>query len=390
MRVLLANKFYYHRGGDCVAMLNTERALSLRGYEVAVFAMQHPLNMPSPWSNYWPSEVTFDGPLSNKAKAVSRLLGSNEVAQSFTRLLNDFNPQVVHLHNIPSQLSPILARLAHEHGCRVVWTMHDYKLLCPAYTCLDGNGKVCDKCVTGSKCNVLKNRCMKGSLVASVAAWAEAVKWPLSSLVQWTDAVICPSKFMASMMMKAGFDKNKIKTIPNFNNTSTEVVTSRDDYYCYVGRLSQEKGIDTLLKIATTLPYQLKVAGTGQLEAELREQYGNNDNIEFLGQLAPGEVSQLLQHAHATVMPSMWYENNPLSAIESLCAGTPVVGTNMGGIPELINTTNGIVTSTDLLGEAITQAMTRMWDNKKIAENAREAFSEERHIDMLLNEIYIL
>lgn len=384
MRVLLANKFYYPRGGDCVAMLNTERALRQRGHEVAVFAMQHPLNLESPWSKYWPSEVSFDGPLSSKLKAASRILGGNGVAEAFTLLLNDFKPEVVHLHNIHSQLSPVLAQLAHNHGCRVVWTMHDYKLLCPAYSCLDGSGRVCEQCMTGSKCNVVKKRCMKGSLAASLAAWLEAVKWPLSSLMQWTDAVICPSQFMARMMIKAGLDKSKISVVPNFTNTTPEVVACRDNYYCYVGRLSQEKGITRLLEVAQHLPYQLKVAGTGPLEAELREKYGSNENIEFLGQLTPHEVSQLLQQARVTVMPSMWYENNPLAAIESLCAGTPVVGTNMGGIPELINDSNGIVTPIEHLGEAITQAMATPWNHDGIAAAAHCIYNEERYMAQLI------
>lgn len=390
MRVLLANKFYYPRGGDCVAMLNTEQALQHRGHEVAVYAMQHPLNMSSPWSKYWPSEVTFDGPLSNKFKTVHRLLGSNEVAQSFSHLLNDFKPDVVHLHNIHSQLSPVLARLAHKHGCRVVWTMHDYKLVCPAYTCLNSNGERCEHCITGSKWNVVKHRCMKGSLVASVAAWAEAMRWKLSKLMLWTDAVICPSQFMANILIKAGVAPNKIAVIPNFTDSTTNVVSNRDNYYCYVGRLAPEKGIKALLQVASRLPYQLKVAGTGALEQELRMHYCQCKNIEFLGQLNHEQVQTLVSHAQALVTPSQWYENNPISIIEALTAGTPVVGTRMGGIPELINNDNGITVDITTLADGINLTMSRQWDYKKIAEDAREAFSENRHIDVLLNKIYIL
>lgn len=382
MRVLLANKFYYPRGGDCVAMLNTERALRLRGHEVAVFAMQHPLNQESPWSKYWPSEVSFDGPLSNKLKAASRILGGNGVAEAFTRLLNDFKPEVVHLHNIHSQLSPVLAQLAHDRGCRVVWTMHDYKLMCPAYSCLSGN-EVCERCIEGSKANVVKHRCMKGSLAASFAAWLEAVKWNRSVIESNTDAYLCPSQFMARMMVKADFDKGKITVVPNFTHTPY-TTTERGNYYCYVGRLSHEKGIARLLEVAQHLPYQLKVAGTGPLDEQLRARYSGCDNINFLGQLTPDEVTQLLHEARATAMPSMWYENNPLAAIESLCAGTPVVGTNMGGIPELINDSNGIVTAIEHLGEAITRAMTTPWNHDGIAAATHSIYNKERYMAQLI------
>lgn len=147
MRILQVNKFYYRRGGDCVVMMNTEKLLREAGHEVRAYAMHYPDNELTDASSSFASEVRFAGGIGNKLKALGRTLGMGDIRQSFKAVLAGFNPDVVHLHNIHSYLSPVLAQLAKEHGCRVVWTKHDYKLVCPAYAMLR-NGEVCELCVS--------------------------------------------------------------------------------------------------------------------------------------------------------------------------------------------------------------------------------------------------
>ncbi|MBP5688469.1 MAG: glycosyltransferase [Muribaculaceae bacterium] len=213
-RILIANKFYYPRGGDCIVAMNLERMLKEQGHEVAVFAMQYPENIDSGWNNYYPSQVDFAGSLGNKLKAAKRLMGWGDIKQAFNKILDDFKPDIVHLHNIHSYLSPVLAQLAKKRGCKVVWTLHDYKLVCPSYACLL-NEKPCERCIGHSKTHVLKNRCMKGSLAASAMAWLEAQKWKRNKLEEVTDAFICPSEFMASKMKKDGFNPEKLHVVCN-------------------------------------------------------------------------------------------------------------------------------------------------------------------------------
>lgn len=116
----------------------------------------------------------------------------------------------------------------------------------------------------------------------------------------------------------------------------------RGKYYCYVGRLSEEKGVETLLEAATMLQHELRIAGSGPLYGKLKAKYDSWPQITFLGQLDSDGVAKLLGEAACSVLPSEWYENNPLGIIESLCAGTPVVGAEIGGIPELIDDNNGL------------------------------------------------
>lgn len=395
-RVLLVNKFYYPRGGDCVVVLNTEAMLRDSGIEAEVFGMQYPENLPATYQDRFASEVNFGGGVGNLLRAVQRTMGGGDVRNRFEAVLDDFKPDVVHLHNIHSYLSPVVAQLAHRRGIRVVWTLHDYKLLCPRYDCLL-DGKPCEQCFAGAKRNVLTHRCMKGSLPASAVAWLEALKWNRSTLERNTDLYVCPSRFMADKMRQGGFDPDKIKVLSNFidpvklKRFQAIDKQSREDYYCYVGRLSQEKGVADLLEAASRLPYKLKVAGGGPLEQALRERYGSCPNIEFLGMVDADAVARLLASARFSVVSSQCYENNPLSVIEALCAGTPVAGARIGGIPELIDDRSGIVFQPfdrDALAAAISSAMDRQWDHADIARRALQRFSPAAHLQVLKDDIY--
>ena len=418
-RILIANKFYYPRGGDCIVAMNLERLLKEQGHDVAVFAMQYPDNIDSGWNNYYPSQVDFAGSLGNKLKAAKRLMGWGDIKQAFNKILDDFKPDIVHLHNIHSYLSPVLAQLAKKRGCKVVWTLHDYKLVCPSYACLL-NEKPCERCIGHSKTHVLKNRCMKGSLAASAMAWLEAQKWKRNKLEEVTDAFICPSEFMASKMKKDGFNPEKLHVVCNHidpeklesmlnaqcsmhnaqceseltsklaKRQTSEAANQRGDYFVYVGRLSPEKGVETLLDVASKLPFTLKIAGDGPMLDQLKQQYSENHNIEFCGRLDARQVAELLCKARFSVMPSECYDNNPLGVIESLCAGTPVVGARIGGIPELLDENNGIAfTSGDRseLAHAIKAAFDKKWDNNAIKDVAISDFSAEKHL-RLIEEIY--
>lgn len=382
MKILLANKFYYRRGGDCICMINLEQLLRDNGHEVAVFAMDYPENIDTPWNKYFPSEVKFSmGP--GLVKTFARTLGYGDVVSKFEKLLDDFKPDVVHVHNIHTQLSPVIVEIAHKHGIRTVWTIHDLKLLCPRYDCLR-NGTPCEECFS-DKSKVLEYRCMKNSLPASLLAYIEAKKWSVSRLGEITDIFLCPSEFMAKKMAQGGYPQDKIVAMSNFidlEKCNGEVVGERGDYYCYVGRLSQEKGVSTLIEAAKKLPNRLIVVGDGPLRAELETQA--TANIEFVGYKNWDEIKTILGNARFAIMPSKWFENNPLSVIESLSLGTPVIGANIGGIPELIDVEkNGTIFESGNAGQLaqrIQEMWTRQFDYPSIARAARSSYSSTPYL----------
>lgn len=393
-RVLIVNKFYYPRGGDCVCTINLEQLLNAKGHTTAIYAMSYPDNNPTPWSPYFATQVTFSGSLSAQLKGLKRTMGLGDIKKSFNNILHQFKPHIVHLGNIHSYLSPILAQLAHQAGSRVVWTLHDYKLLCPAYACTR-LGQPCELCFDNKR-NVITHRCMKGSLAASATAWLEALRWNRHKLQQWVDTFICPSHFMYTKMTQGGFNPDKLTTLCNFVDPnklatlSSHTTDTRTPYsICYIGRLSPEKGIDRLLHIASSLSHiTFNIAGDGPLAPQLRELYQHHTNIHFLGHLDSDAVSHLLASSHASIIPSVWYENNPLGVIESLCAGTPVIGANIGGIPELITPHNGVTYTwhdPDHMKQAIVTATTRHWDNAHIAAIASQQFSPDTHYTKLMS-----
>ena len=390
-RILLVNKFYYRRGGAEGCVINLEQALRDRGYEVAVFSMDYPENIATPYADYFVPQVEFFKGLSGKVKAMLRTLGLDSLKARFNRLLDDFRPDVVHLHNVHSYLSPLVGELAHRRGIKVVWTLHDYKIACPAYSCLH-RGQVCERCFHDKK-QVLLTKCMKDSLPASLLAYLEALKWNPARLTEFTDIFLCPSAFIRDKMISAGYPQEKMRVLCNFvgpeieeRYANIEFSETRQPYYCYVGRLSAEKGLNTLIEAASRLPYTLKIAGGGPLEDELKARAASCGNIEFVGSLPPAKVADHLSGARFSVVCSECYENNPLSAIESLCAGTPVVGARIGGIPELVEGKSGIIFKSgdaDELTEAIEKAWNTPWPYREIMEEARRRFSADEHCAVL-------
>lgn len=344
-------------------------------------------NIDTPWKKYFPSNMTGLKPL-------TRPFGDSETRKKFTQLLDDFKPDVVHLNNIHTQLSPIIAEIAHGRGVRVVWTIHDLKLVCPRYDCLQNGRKLCQECFTDKKA-VLRHRCMKNSLAASIIAYREIMKWNRKRLEADTDVFICPSQFMADKMMEGGYHKEKIQVLCNFIdvNKCKRNDTGHGDYYCYVGRVNNQKGVPTLLAAASRLPYPLKIIGHGNLLGENLKRYGINlnkvgSNIEFLGYKEWDFIKEVEGGARFTVLASEVYENNPLSVIEALCLGTPVLGSRIGGIPELIK--EGKTGMTFKTGDVddLTDKIRKMWsaqfDHRQIAVISQQRFTSENYVDSLL------
>jgi len=343
MKILLANKFYYPRGGDCIYSLNLEKLLIDKGHDVAFFSQNYEENLHNDYLKYWPSNVDYSKKsFSNLKELLVRPIYSTEVKEKFICFIKDFRPDVIHLNNVHSQLSPILAQIGFNFNIKVVWTLHDMKLICPAYSCYR-NDEICELCFNNKKFNVIKHKCVK-NLIGSSIAYIEAKRWNLKKLEKYTDKFISPSSFLKDKLVSTGLSQDKISVLNNFIDKS-KILSSpseKNDYCVYFGRISNEKGIKVLLKAAEKLKYKVKIIGTGPLLNELKEKY-THAHIEFLGFLEWDKLKNIISKAQFSIVPSICYENNPLSIIESFSLGTPVLGANIGGIPELINKNSGLV-----------------------------------------------
>lgn len=393
-KILIVSKFLYARGGAEVYSINLGEILQKQGHEVRFFSMRYPQNIHVNEDKYFAEEVSFfHSSISGRLKAALRIFGVG-IKENYKKILDEFQPDIVHLNNIHSYLSPIVAKLSYERGIKVIWTIHDYKLICPTYSCLYKK-LPCEACFS-NKANVIFRKCMKNNLFASFLAWGEAVYWNKKKLSKWTDTFICPSNFIAQKMKQGGYPAEKLHVICNFiNDEKAKFITElnpemKEIAYAYIGRLSEEKGINEFLKVAAKLPYKLYIAGNGPLENELKQKY-SSDRIWFLGHLSAIEIIKLLKRVQFSVMPSICYENNPLSVIESLCCGTPVCGRRIGGIPELLegNTDNHLFSN-----EAeLISSLTEMFENssaierQKLSSNSCKRFSAELYYQRWLEVI---
>lgn len=387
MRILLANKFYYPKGGDCIYTMNVERLLVSHGHDVAVFSMQHPDNHSTPWQRFFPSEVSFR-PGKGLLKAIARPFGTKEVRHCFSELLDTFQPDVIHLNNIHSQLSPQIGELAHQRGIKVIWTLHDYKLICPRYDCMLHDRQYCQACQT-SKWSCLKHRCVKNSMLASYIGYREMAVWNKQRLSSFTDFFICPSQHMLEEMEKCGFSSHQLVHLNNFIDVAKCQRDSyqKGEYYCYFGRLSKEKGVRTLVEAANSLPYPLLIIGDGPLREELEKVA--RPHIRFIGRKDWDALKKLVGESRFSVLPSECNENNPLSIIESKCLGTPVLGSHIGGIPELITNEKNGLTFKPYDKEDLRKQIDRMWripfNYTQIATDSTHEYNAETYYRHLIN-----
>lgn len=380
MRILLVNKYFYRKGGAETYFFALAEGLKALGHEVAFFSMKHPNNEPSRWSKYFVSEKDYVGEISafKKVQEASTLIYSFEAKRKFEALLEEFKPDIIHMNNVHRQLtlSILDAPYLKKHHVPVVYTAHDYILLCPAYTMVNGRGEVCDACLDRHFMHATKNVCVKGSRAKSALATMEAEFLKLYHSYDKIDLIIAPSQFMKNKLDKGGF-AGKTVAMQNFLTDSQMAMGARvanthkfEDakagarpYFLFFGRLSKEKGVLTLVKAfmqaaglaqgsanaqsddqdAQVIPdvWDLHIVGDGPERGAIEQLIASAgpqavSRIHLLGYKSGEDLQREVGNARFTVLSSEWRENMPYSGLESLAAQTPIIGARIGGIPELV------------------------------------------------------
>ncbi|MFA5107415.1 MAG: glycosyltransferase family 4 protein [Patescibacteria group bacterium] len=341
MKILLINKFYYLKGGAEKHFFELKEMLERHGHEVVVFSMRDEKNIPSAYSKYFVSNVNFENVTLNwqGLRTAGRMLYSFEARRKISRLLDAEKPDLVHVHNIYHQISPSILSAIKKRNIPIVQTLHDYKLLSPNYA-LFCHGKICECAFGGAYYKCIRHRCIKDSTVASTLSALEMYLHKSLQLYEKNvDVFICPSMFMAEQLKRWGIRAKRIEQIYNFVTETAPTKKVTGDYFLYVGRLSEEKGLPLLLEAFAGLPSKLKIVGTGPLEKELKHRVETEkmENVAFLGYREGDELSDLVSKSLAVIVPSQWYENCPLVILEAYQHGKPVIATEIGGIPELVH-----------------------------------------------------
>lgn len=344
MKVLLIDVYNFNKGGAETVCFNTGKLLEEHGHKVVYFTLKWPQNNPSPYSKYFPeSKETRKGPL-RQVKNLVNYFYHFEAAKKIEELIKVEKPDIAHIHLMWGQITPSILPVLKKYNIPVLFTVHDYRLVCPAYTFRDGKGRICEDCKGKYFYKCFTHTCCKGSKMMSAVMAAEQY---------FRNTFFNPAKFFNGFIYVSNFAREiqekympAVKSTPNITlyNFSTSIKDApkaypSQKYFLFYGRLSYEKGGKTLLKAFRNVPdCKLKVVGTGPKENELKAfaRDNNMQNVEFLGYKRGKELTDLVSNAYFVIVPSEWYENNPMTIIESYSVGTPVIGARIGGIPEIV------------------------------------------------------
>ena len=395
MKVLLVNKFHYRKGGSETYYFTLAEALQKRGHVVAFFAMQDKENnLPCEQEKYFVSHASVGGGIRSKLNMMLHLTYSKEAYQNMKRLMQDEKPDLVILNLVHKQITLSILDAIREYDPKlpIFWTMHDLIAVCPAYSMRDGRGEICEKCLQGSFHPCVENRCIKGSLPMSILSKYEAVFIRRKRWYDQVDLYICPSEFYRKKLTEGKFTTRPIVTLRNPLPLGTEYALSGEDegYVLYFGRLSPEKGVGTLIEAAKLSGCRLVIVGTGPMEAELKAQAQGCEKIEFQGFQTGKALMDFVKKSHCVVLPSEWYENGPYSAMEAMALGKPLIVSDNGGLPELVEDgVNGYIYPAAQGARALAACIRNMRNQSPEAYHAMAQASLEKAKAMFDAENYV-
>lgn len=405
MRILIVNYRYFISGGPEKYMFNIKKMLEQNGNEVIPFSIHSNKNVETKYEKYFVEPIgSRDATYFEECKKtpkviwqmITRSVYSLEVKNAIKRIIRDTNPDIVYTIHFINKLSPSVLVGAKEMGIPVVSRLSDYFLLCPRFDFLS-NKKICEECLTCGYRACIKKRCVKGSLFASLIRVFSMKVHKRLNVYRNVDAFITPSQFLKNKLVKNGCDAEKIYCLPTFTISKSDVgVAQVGAYGLYFGRIAEEKGVDTVVKAFEKMPErQVKIMGDDTTnEAQRLKKYIADcqiKNVEFLGFKSGVELENIIKGARYTLIPSIWYDNLPNTALESFQYSKPVIASNIGSLPELVvNSENGYLFEPGNVVQLVEKICLLDDDElvRKMGANSRmqlsEKFAPQKHYDELI------
>lgn len=341
MKILHINKFFDRRDGVDIYLHKLIQAQQNEGHEVHVLSTQSSKNSSAEDARYFIHRFDFSRSEGWKkdAKKASAFIWNREAKRMMQRVIKEIQPDCIHLHNIYHHFSSSILGVIRESGIRCVQTLHDYKLACPNYSMFT-EGAVCERCKGGKYWNPIMHRCLAPGLLPNVLASVEMTMTKVTQSYERTvHRFIAPSRFMRDKMIEWGEPANAFAVVPNPIDVSSHRAKRGGGYFLFTGRLHPSKGVDVLIRAFAEMPnLSLRIAGTGPDEHRLKHlaRTTGATNVSFLGFVEPERLQEIRALAEAALVPSIWYENCPFSVLEPMSEGIPVIGSRVGGIPELL------------------------------------------------------
>jgi len=385
IRCLFVHNRYLIRGGEDNVADEEVKLLKQNGHEVHLYEINN---------------LKIDS-FRKKIQTGFEITYSPNAKESLAKELKRFKPDIVHVHNFFPLLTPAIYDACIENNIPVIQTLHNFRLICPGALLLrDGN--ICERCITGSPYNAVIHKCYRSSRLQSLAV-ARMVSYHRKNNT-WANKVtrfIALTEFSKSKFVAAGFPSTKITVKPNFVNGNTELEMdsnesdiqneiNRKTYALYVGRLSKEKGINTLLDAWENINFNLNIAGDNMLESQLPT---TNSNIKFLGELSSHEIRTQMRGAQFLIMPSICFETFGMVIVEAFSNKIPVIASNLGAMADIVeHNKTGLLfkagNSIDLTNRA-TYLIENPQKSKEMGIHAyklyKDRFTPDRNYDLLIN-----
>ncbi|MCJ2183127.1 glycosyltransferase family 4 protein [Novosphingobium sp. 1949] len=398
--LLSMNSYHYRRGGSDVVYFDHAALFEEKGWNNTFFSMHHPNNVDTPDSRHFVSLVDYEFAQTpvQKARTALASIYNREARAKARQLLAGRQFDIAHAHCIYHHLTPSVFDVFNEAGVPIVLTAHDLKLACPAYKMMNSNG-ICEECKGGNLLNTVRNRCIKGSLAASSVVAAEAMLHRfLKSYRRNVTKIVAPSRFYRTKLIEWGWEEDRVIYIPNFaKEVDSRFTAGHTGNILYFGRLSEEKGLATLIRASARSGVAVDIAGTGPEREDLETLIAQvQAPVRLLGRLDGDALWSAVGSAKAVVLPSEWYENAPMSALEAMQLERPMIGADIGGIPELIRDSGGglVIPSADAsaLADALSQIEAMPQERlaqmgQSAARYVRREFSRDRYFQRM-DELY--
>jgi len=326
MKILLVHNTYQQAGGEDVVFEQEKKNLQRAGHHVATYER----------SNHEMEQFST----LQRAMLIKRIVWATDSRQEFAQLLARESPDVVHVHNTFIMISPSIYSACRDQGVPVVQTLQNYRLMCPG-ALFFRDGRVCEDCVEHSLWRGIQHGCYRGSHVQT-AGVALMLAWhrQLKTYQELVDCSVAATEFSRGKFVAAGFDADKIVVKPNFVDQDPGPRKQPGDYAVFAGRLSQEKGVTTLLDAWEHVHQDcpLKIVGDGPLRARLEVQARERGlaNVTFCGRLSREESIATVKGARFQITPSLWYEGFPMVIVEAFACGVPVLCSRLGGMQEIV------------------------------------------------------